>query len=168
MSSAVFCDSFINLFPALYTHSLLLLILLKCILWASCFTSSNPRHSNYSFSKPNGFPSGSDGKASVCDARDPGSIPGLGRSPGEGNGSRLQYSCLENPMDHGAWQATVHGVTNSRTRLSDFTFHCSPLEFLLNPWYKGQFLEHVCVYERERDKHGKKLSVWLESKTVKV
>ena len=57
-----------------------------------------------------GFPSGSDGKASVCNAGDPGSIPGLGRSPGEGNGSPFQYSCLENPMDHGAWQATVQGV----------------------------------------------------------
>ena len=50
-----------------------------------------------------GFPSGSDGKASVCNAGDLGSIPGLGRSPGEGNGSPLQYSCLENPMDHRAW-----------------------------------------------------------------
>ena len=67
------------------------------------------------------FPSGSDGKASVCNAGDPGSIPGLGRSPGEGNGSPLQYSCLENPMDHGAWQVTFHGVAESWTRLSDFT-----------------------------------------------
>ena len=50
-----------------------------------------------------GFPSGSDGKASVCNAGDPGLIPGLGRSPGEGNGSPFQYSCLENPMDRGAW-----------------------------------------------------------------
>ena len=50
-----------------------------------------------------GFPSGSDGKASVCNAGDPGSIPGLGRSPGEGNGSPLQCSCLENPMDRRAW-----------------------------------------------------------------
>ena len=47
------------------------------------------------------------------------SIPGLGRSPGEGNGFPLQYACLENSMDRGAWQATVHGVTNSRTQLSD-------------------------------------------------
>ena len=47
--------------------------------------------------------------------------PGSGRSPGEGNGNPLQYSCLENPMDGGAWWATVHGVTKSRTRLSDFT-----------------------------------------------
>ena len=50
-----------------------------------------------------GFPGGSDGKASVCSAGDPGSIPGLERSPGEGNGNTLQYYCLENPMDRGAW-----------------------------------------------------------------
>ena len=50
-----------------------------------------------------GFPGGSDSKASVCNAGDLGSIPGLGRSLGEGNGSPLQYSCLENPMDRGAW-----------------------------------------------------------------
>ena len=48
-----------------------------------------------------------------------GSIPGLGRSPGEGNGNPLQYSCLGNPMDGGAWRATVHGVTKSQTRLSN-------------------------------------------------
>ena len=54
--------------------------------------------------------------------RDLGSIPGSGRSPGEGNGNPLQYSCLENPMDGGAWWATVHGVAKSRTQLSDFTF----------------------------------------------
>ena len=67
-----------------------------------------------------GFPGGSDGKASVCNAGDPGSIPGSGRSPGEGNDNLLQYSCLENPMDRGAWQATVHGVAKSWTRLSKF------------------------------------------------
>ena len=54
---------------------------------------------------------------------DQGSIPGSGKSPGEGNGNPLQYSCLENPMDGEAWWATVHGVTKSRTQLSDFTFH---------------------------------------------
>ena len=69
-----------------------------------------------------GFPGGSDGKASACNAGDPGSIPGLGRSPGEGNGNPLQYSCLENSMDWGAWWATVHRVAKSQTRLSDFTF----------------------------------------------
>ena len=60
-------------------------------------------------------------KASACNAEDLSSIPGLGRSPGEGNGNPLQYSCLENPMDRGAWWATVHGVAKSWTRLSDFT-----------------------------------------------
>ena len=58
-----------------------------------------------------GFRRSSVGKESACDARDCSSIPGLERSPGEGNGSPLQYSCLENPMDKGAWQATVSGVT---------------------------------------------------------
>ena len=58
---------------------------------------------------------------SLCNAEDPGSIPGSGRSPGEENGNSLQYSCLENSMDGGAWWATVHGVTKSWTRLSDFT-----------------------------------------------
>ena len=67
------------------------------------------------------FPGGSDSKASAYNAGDPASIPGSGRSPGEGNGSPLQYSCLENPMDKGAWLATVHGVAKSWTRLSDFT-----------------------------------------------
>ena len=68
-----------------------------------------------------GFPGGSEVKVSACNAGDVGSIPGSGRSPGEGNVSPLQYSCLENPMDGGAWWATVHGVAKSRTRLSDFT-----------------------------------------------
>ena len=61
-----------------------------------------------------GFSDGSDGKESACSAGDPSLIPGLGRSPGEGNGNPLQYSCLENPMDRGAWRATVHGVTELR------------------------------------------------------
>ena len=63
-----------------------------------------------------GFPGGS---VSVCNAGDQGLIPGLGRSPGEGNGNPLQYSYLENPMDRGAWQAKVHGVAKSWTQLSD-------------------------------------------------
>ena len=68
------------------------------------------------------FPGGSDGKASAYNEGDPGSIPGSGRSPGEGNGDPLQYSSLENPMDRRAWWAVVHGVAKSWTRLSDFTF----------------------------------------------
>ena len=61
-----------------------------------------------------GFPRGSDGKESACSAGDLGLIPRLGRSPGEGNVYPLQYSCLEDAMDRGAWQAVVHGVTKVR------------------------------------------------------
>ena len=60
-------------------------------------------------------------KASAYNAGYLGSVPGLGRSPGEGNGNPFQYSCLENSMEGGAWQAIAHGVAKSRTRLSDFT-----------------------------------------------
>ena len=65
------------------------------------------------------FPGGSVGKESAWNAGDLGSIPGLGRFPGEENGNPLQYSCLENPMDRGAWQATVHGGHKSRAQLGD-------------------------------------------------
>ena len=61
------------------------------------------------------FPGGSDGEESACNARHLGSIPGSGRSPGEGNGNPLQYSWLVNLMDRGAWRAAVHGVANSQT-----------------------------------------------------
>ena len=64
-------------------------------------------------------PCSSVGKEFACSAEDPGLIPGLGRSPGEGNGNPLQYPGLENLMDRGAWWAAVHGVTKSRARLSD-------------------------------------------------
>ena len=66
-----------------------------------------------------GFLGGSDSKESACNAGDQGLVPGSGRSPGEGNGNPVQYSCLENSMGRGDWQATVHGVTESWTQLSD-------------------------------------------------
>jgi len=66
-----------------------------------------------------GFPGGSVVKNLLINAGDMGSIPGLGRSPGGGNGNPLQYSCLGNPMDRGAWQATVHGVTNATEQLNN-------------------------------------------------
>ena len=69
-----------------------------------------------------GLPSGSVVENPPANSGDLGSIPGSGRSPGEGHGDPLQYSCLENPLDGGAWWATVLRVAKSRTRLSDFTF----------------------------------------------
>ena len=68
------------------------------------------------------FPGGSDGKESASEG-DMDSIPGSGTSPGEGNGNPLQYFCLENSMDRGAWQATVYGIAKSQTQLSDEHFH---------------------------------------------
>ena len=62
-----------------------------------------------------GFPGGSDSKESACNAGNQSSVPGLERSPRKGNGNPFHYSCLESPMDRGAWQATVHGVAKSRT-----------------------------------------------------
>ena len=62
---------------------------------------------------------GSDGKESVCNARNLGLIPGSGRFPGEGHGNPLQYSCLENSMDRAAWWVTVHGVAKCQTQMSD-------------------------------------------------
>ena len=78
----------------------------------------------YTYSQ--GFPGSSMVKnppANAGDAGDMGSIPGLGRSPGGGHGNPLQCSCLETPMDRGAWWATVHGVAKSWTRLSDQAHH---------------------------------------------
>ena len=89
------------------------------------------------------FPGGSDGKESACNAGDLGSIPGSGRYAGERNGNPLQYSCLENVMDRGAWQATFHGIAKSQTRLSDyhfpFHFHNYPIEYSLQDGFKENF-----------------------------
>ena len=70
-----------------------------------------------------GFPGDSDGKESACNAEDQGLIPGSGRSPGGRHGNPLQYSCLENLMDRGAWWAIIHGVTKSQTRLKLLSMH---------------------------------------------
>ena len=96
-------------------------MLLQMIMGGKCWKlelDAKPSVSHY----PKTLPGGSNGKASARNVGDQGLIPGLGRSPGEGNGNPLQYSCLENSMDGGAWWATVHGVSRSRTRLSEFTF----------------------------------------------
>ena len=77
--------------------------------------TDNYGYSDLNKSKKSDFPGGSDGEASVYNAGDLDSIPGSGRFPGERNGNPLQYSCLENPTERGAWQARVHGVTRVRT-----------------------------------------------------
>ena len=85
------------------------------------FLWNNSQRSCLQIHSPLGFPSGSNGKKSAYNVGDLDSIPGLGRPPGEENGNPLQYSCLENPMNGGAWSTTVHGVAKSQTRLSDFS-----------------------------------------------
>ena len=93
------------------------------------------RLQNQSSSYPLGFPGGSDGKESACNAGDLDSIPGLRRSSGEGNGYPLQYSCLENSMGRGAWWATIHKVPNSWIQLNRLSTHAYPslLASLCNP-----------------------------------
>ena len=88
-------------------------------------------------------PGSSEVKAFACNVGDLGSIPGPGRSPGEANGNPLQYSCLENPTDEGAWWATVHGVTKSRAQLSNFTILDSRKMVLMH-LPAGQEERHSC------------------------
>ena len=94
--------------------------------------------------------SDSDGKESACRAGDPGLIPGSGRSPGEGHASPLQYSCLENPMDRGARWATVHGVTQSRTWMSD--------------WHNSQYII-IIILAINKDVVLKRVQTWCPFKT---
>ena len=77
-----------------------------------------------------GFPDVSVGKKSACYARDPGSIPGSGRSPEGGHGNALQYSCLENPVDRGAWCVAVHQVTKSRTLLKRLSTNTQVIQMI--------------------------------------
>ena len=92
----------------------------------------------------------SDGKEPACNAEDPGSIPGSGRAPGEGNGNPLQYSCLKNFPDIGIWQATVHGVTKSHTRLSDFDMQTT--DHINYGWSNGVRRQGVMVRPNENIK----------------
>ena len=97
-----------------------------------------------------GFSCSSVGKESACNAGNLGSIPGLGRAPREGNGNPLQYSCLKNPMDRGAWQATVHGVTKSLTQLKQLSRHTCKIQKLANKtmfyFSSVQSLSHVRLF----------------------
>ena len=85
------------------------------------------------------FPGGTSGKESACQAEDSGSIPGLGRSPGGGHGNPLQYSCLKNPMDRGAWQVACHRVAKSWPRLKQVSMYACILtpQLILQSWGKA-------------------------------
>ena len=87
-----------------------------------------------------GFPGGSVGEESACNAGDPGSIPGRGRSPGEVNGNLLQYSCLGNCMDRGAWWATVHGISKCQTWLQQLSMHTRMRQSLFWAFYSYFYL----------------------------
>ena len=91
-----------------------------------------------------GFPGGSDGKESACNAGDLGSSPGSGKSPGEGNGYPLQYVCLGNPMDRGTWWATVYGAAKSWIQLSDY--HYRFLSCISHQFSSVQSLSHVWLF----------------------
>ena len=93
-----------------------------------------------------GFPGGSDGKESACNAGDLGAIPGLVRSPGEGNNNPLKYSCLENSMVRGAWRAAVCGVTKGPTFLSDFHFTLADLILCRNLQVQVICFVLVCLH----------------------
>ena len=113
---------------------------------------------------PMGFPSISAGKESACNAADPGLIPGWGRCPGEGNSNPFQYSFLENPMDRGAWWATVHGVTKSQTWLSAHIPHADvdvgklALPSMGSVWWELKMIQPLWEIVRQ---FSKKLNICL-------
>ena len=114
-----------------------------------------------------GFPGGSEVKASACNAEDWGSIPGSGRSPGEGNGNPLQYSCLESPMDGGAWWAIVHGVAKSQTRLSDFTFTFTFHQLLVEGCSRVVSISPLTFLNCHVRKHRGQSRCWLPKNTLR-
>ena len=107
------------------------------------------------------FPGGSDSKASAYNVGDPGLIPGSGRSSGEGNGNPLQYSCLENPMDRGAWWATVHRVSKTESHLtnhSDLAINEETVEAELKKFTEETEIPIVIVVDSMENVFGKRLS----------
>jgi len=114
---------FKNIFEILIPYQIYDFQIFSPIPWAALlFCWQCPLMQKFQFWWSWGFPDGSDSKESSCNAGDLGSIPGLGRSPGGGNGNPLQYSCLENPMDRGTWRSTVHGIELDMTEWLTFLF----------------------------------------------
>ena len=93
------------------------------------------------------------GKASTCNTGSTGSIPGLGQSSGGGHGNPLQYSCLENPMDRGAWWATIHGVTKSQTRLKQLGTRHTTANTRQDSWENSLFLFIFTMAQSENNAH---------------
>ena len=118
------------------THSVTITISTSLHTWGNekqrCqLICSRPYHLSQHLNPDRGFPGSPPGKESICNAEDSGSIPGLGRSSGGEYGHPLQYSCLENPMDRGAWRATAHGVAESWIRLTKHTQSHSRVKILM-------------------------------------
>ena len=143
---------FLSLFPCLPFFSFIPSLLLSFLL---CNCLFHGPFVNFEKISNLGIPGGSDSKESACNAGDPGSIPGSGRSPGDGNGCPLQYSCLKNSMDRGVWQAIVHGI--AKTQLSDWHFHFSLFQILkkkklqeqyklLDPLHTNYLNENILLY----------------------
>ena len=107
-----------------------------------------------------GFPGGSEVKVSACNVGDLGSIPGLGRSHGEGNGSPLQYSCLENPVGGGAWWATVHGVTELDTTERLYSLHFNGMKSQMKIIFVGL---RVCTIDNFNNNNKKHSMLFLKS-----
>ena len=129
------------------------------VAWIVISTQNTPKCKYSAFLSRRDFPGGSDGKTSAYSVGEPGSSPGSGRSPGEGNGNPFQYSCLENPMDGGAWQTIVHGVPKNWTQLSNFTF------FLLSYLNVSPELPFVCSaypseYKMDINVHFSSVLLW--------
>ena len=128
-----------------------------------------------------GFPGGSDSKESACNAEDSGSILGLGRSPGEGNGNPLQYPCLENSMDRGVWWATVHGVPKESDMTERLTLSLSyqfskhimsclencPTETESYSWVSLHSHHSLIRIQEQQEQHGISfMTFWGEEKTI--
>ena len=115
--------SFLYFFPSCFIPGYCISFL---VLYSRTLLSIHSTRNSLHLLTPVGLPRWLSGKESTCQAGDAGSIPGLGRSPGERNGNPLQYSCLGNPMDEGAWQTIVHGVAKSQTGLSNWITTLTP------------------------------------------
>ena len=107
------------------------------------------------------------GKESICNAGDTGSIPGLGRSPEEGHGNPLQYSCLKNPMDKEVWLATAQGIAKSRTQLSNYTLTIQTNKLHLEKAEETETKLPTSIVSQKKQENSRKISTSASLTTVK-